>query len=126
KTEALKAKIKKAMNYPMAVVAVAIIVSAILLVKVVPQFKDVFDGFGAELPAFTLFVIGISEFLQSDGWIVLVVGVAIAFVFKHVHRTSEKFRDSVDRTLLKMPVVGDIIYKSSVARFGRTLATTFS
>ena len=85
KTEALKAKIKKAMNYPMAVVAVAIIVSAILLVKVVPQFKDVFDGFGAELPAFTLFVIGISEFLQSDGWIVLVVGVAIAFEIGRAH-----------------------------------------
>ena len=126
KTEALKAKIKKAMNNPIAVLAVAVIVSAILLIKVVPQFLEVFSSFGAELPAFTLFVIGISEFLQADGWIVVVAGVAAAFIFKHVHKTSEKFRDGVDRMLLKAPVVGDIIYKSSVARFGRTLATTFS
>ena len=126
KTEALKAKIKKAMNYPIAVVVVAVIVSAILLIKVVPQFQDVFDNFGAELPAFTLFVIGISEFLQSDGWIVVVALVIAAFIFRHLHKTSEKFRDSLDRGLLKAPVVGDIIYKSSVARFGRTLATTFS
>ena len=126
KTEALKAKIKKAMNYPLAVIGVAVIVSAILLIKVVPQFQEVFSSFGAELPAFTLFVIGISEFLQADGWIVVVAGVAAAFIFKHVHKTSEKFRDGVDRMLLKAPVVGDIIYKSSVARFGRTLATTFS
>ena len=126
KTEALKAKIKKAMNYPIAVIAVAVIVSAILLIKVVPQFQEVFANFGAELPAFTLFVINISEFLQSDGWVVVVVGVAIVFALKHIHKSSEKFRDGVDRMLLKAPVVGDIIYKSSVARFGRTLATTFS
>ncbi|WP_022965028.1 type II secretion system F family protein [Denitrificimonas caeni] len=126
KTEALKAKIKKAMNYPIAVIAIAVIVSAILLIKVVPQFQEVFASFGAELPAFTMFVIGISEFLQSDGWIVLVVAIAVAFIFKRVHRSSEKFRDSIDRMLLKAPVVGDIIYKSSVARFGRTLATTFA
>ena len=126
KTEALKSKIKKAMNYPIAVIVVAVIVSAILLIKVVPQFQDVFSNFGAELPAFTLFVIGISEFLQSDGWLVVVAGVAVGFVFKHVHRSSEKFRDSIDRALLKAPVVGNIIYNSSVARFGRTLATTFS
>ena len=126
KTEALKAKIKKAMNYPMAVVGVAIIVTAILLIKVVPQFQEVFSSFGAELPAFTLFVIGISEYIQSDGWVIVGVAVIAAFIFKHMHRTSEKFRDSIDRALLKAPVVGDIIYKSSVARFGRTLATTFS
>lgn len=126
KTEALKAKIKKAMNYPMAVVAVAVIVTAILLIKVVPQFQDVFSSFGAELPAFTLFVIGISEFVQSNGWMIVVGFIVLVFVFRHVHRTSEKFRDSIDRALLKAPVIGDIIYKSSVARFGRTLATTFS
>lgn len=126
KTEALKAKIKKAFNYPIAVVGVAVIVTAILLIKVVPQFQEVFSSFGAELPAFTLFVIGISEFIQSDGWLIVVGFVAAIFIFKHVYRTSEKFRDSMDRMLLKAPVVGDIIYKSSVARFGRTLATTFS
>ena len=126
KTEALKAKIKKAMNYPIAVVAVAVIVTAILLIKVVPQFQDVFSSFGAELPAFTLFVIGISEFIQSKGWVIVVAFVAFVFVFRHLHKSSEKFRDTMDRALLKAPVIGDIIYKSSVARFGRTLATTFS
>ncbi len=126
KTEALKAKIKKAMNYPLAVVAVAVIVTAILLIKVVPQFQEVFASFGAELPAFTLFVIGISEFVQSQGWLLVVGFIALVFIFKRVHRTSEKFRDSIDRALLKAPVVGNILYNSAVARFGRTLATTFS
>lgn len=126
KTEALKAKIKKAMNYPIAVVLVAVIVSAILLIKVVPQFQEVFANFGAELPAFTLFVIGISEALQEHGLIVLAVIIGAAFLFRHALVKSEKLRNSVDRGLLKMPVVGDIIYKAAVARFGRTLATTFS
>ncbi len=126
KTEALKAKIKKAMNYPMAVIAVAVIVTAILLIKVVPQFQEVFSSFGAELPAFTLFVIGISEFVQSDGWLIVLGFIALVLIFRYVHRTSEKFRDNIDRALLKAPVIGNIIYNSSVARFGRTLATTFA
>lgn len=126
KTEALKAKIKKAMNYPIAVVLVAVIVSAILLIKVVPQFQEVFANFGAELPAFTLFVIGISEALQEHGLIVLAAIVGAALLFRHALVKSEKLRNSVDRALLKTPVVGDIIYKAAVARFGRTLATTFS
>ncbi len=126
KTEALKAKIKKAMNYPIAVVLVAVIVSAILLIKVVPQFQEVFANFGAELPAFTLMVIGISEALQEHGLIVLAVIIGAAFLFRHALVKSEKLRNSVDRALLKTPVVGDIIYKAAVARFGRTLATTFS
>lgn len=122
----LKAKIKKAMNYPMAVIAVAVIVTAILLIKVVPQFQEVFSSFGAELPAFTLFVIGISEFVQSDGWLIVLGFIALVLIFRYVHRTSEKFRDNIDRALLKAPVIGNIIYNSSVARFGRTLATTFA
>ncbi len=126
KTEALKAKIKKAMNYPIAVILVAVIVSAILLIKVVPQFQEVFANFGAELPAFTMMVIGLSEMLQEHGLIVLVVLVVAAFLFRTAVQRSEKLRDNIDRTLLKMPVVGNIIYNSAVARFGRTLATTFS
>ncbi|AOE83563.1 type II secretion system F family protein [Pseudomonas sp. TCU-HL1] len=126
KTEALKAKIKKAMNYPIAVVVVAIIVTAILLIKVVPQFKTVFANFGAELPAFTLMVIGISEILQEWWFIVLLGFFAAGFLIQHTHRKSEKFRDWVDRTVLKLPIVGDILYKSAVARFARTLATTFA
>ncbi len=126
KTEALKAKIKKAMNYPIAVVLVAVIVSAILLIKVVPQFQEVFANFGAELPAFTLMVIGLSEALQEWWFIILAGLIAGAFAFKEGHKRSEKFRNWFDRLLLKVPVVGDILYKSSVARFARTLSTTFA
>lgn len=126
KTEALKAKIKKAMNYPIAVVAVAIIVTCILLLKVVPQFQDVFAGFGAELPAFTLFVIGISEALQAWWYILLIAVIATGYIFTHLKRRSEKFRNSLDRIILKTPVVGNIVYKAAIARYARTLSTTFA
>lgn len=126
KTEQLKAKIKKAMNYPIAVVVVAIIVSAILLIKVVPQFQSVFANFGAELPAFTQMVINLSEFLQEWWWIILGAMFATAFVLKNIYAKSKDFRDWTDRTVLKLPIVGDILYKSAVARYARTLSTTFS
>lgn len=126
KTESLKAKIKKAMTYPIAVIVVAVIVSAILLIKVVPQFQSVFQGFGAELPAFTMFVIHISEALQTWWFAVLIVLFGIGFALGQAHRRSEKFRDAVDRGVLKIPVIGQIIYKSAVARYARTLATTFA
>jgi len=126
KTEALKAKIKKAMNYPIAVVVVAVIVTCILLIKVVPQFQEVFSSFGAELPAFTLFVIGISESLQEWWFVFLIVMVAAGYAFVQAKQRSEKFRDSLDRAVLKAPIVGNIIYKSSVARYARTLSTTFA
>lgn len=126
KTEALKAKIKKAMTYPIAVVVVAIIVSAILLIKVVPQFQEVFSSFGAELPAFTQMVINLSEVLQRWWFIVLIGMFAASFAIREVHRKSEKFRNWVDRSTLKLPIVGDIVYKSSVARYARTLSTTFA
>lgn len=126
KTEALKAKIKKAMTYPIAVVVVAVIVSAILLIKVVPQFEEVFNNFGAELPAFTQMVIGISNTLQ-EWWFIVLIGLIVAsFGFREFHRRSEKFRNNIDRLLLKVPIVGEIIYKSSVARYARTLSTTFA
>ena len=126
KTEALKAKIKKAMTYPIAVIAVALIVSAILLIKVVPAFESVFAGFGAELPAFTLMVVGLSELLREWWVIVLIVLFAGAFGLKEANTRSEKFRDAKDRLLLKLPIVGDILYKSAVARYARTLSTTFA
>lgn len=126
KTEALKAKIKKAMNYPIAVVAVAVIVTCILLIKVVPQFKEVFSSFGAELPAFTLFVIGISEGLQEWWFIFLIALIGAGYAFVQAKQRSEKFRDALDRTVLKTPIVGNIVYKSSVARYARTLSTTFA
>lgn len=126
KTEALKAKIKKAMNYPIAVIVVAVIVSCILLIKVVPQFESVFSSFGAELPAFTQFVVGLSKTLQSDWYIFLFAIGGIFFAFSESKKRSEKFRNWLDKTALKAPIVGDIIYKSSVARYARTLATTFA
>jgi type IV pilus assembly protein PilC len=126
KTEILKAKIKKAMTYPIAVVVVAFIVTGILLIKVVPQFQSVFAGFGAKLPAFTLMVIGLSEAVQAY-WYIFLGAIIFAFwAFKRAHKTSEKFRNGVDRALLKFPVVGQILYKSAVARYARTLSTTFA
>lgn len=126
KSEALKAKIKKAMNYPIAVMVVALIVSAILLIKVVPQFQSVFAGFGAELPAFTLMVVGLSEFMQEYWWLVLFGILGAGYVFKTVRQRSKAFRDLLDRMSLKLPIVGDILYKSAVARYARTLSTTFA
>ncbi|MEH6389719.1 MAG: type II secretion system F family protein [Pseudomonas profundi] len=126
KTEILKAKIKKALTYPIAVVVVAVIVTSILLLKVVPQFKEVFSGFGAELPAFTLFVIGLSEWLQSWWFIILIGLIVLGYVYTQVNRKSLKFRDAQDRALLKAPVVGKIIYEAAVARYARTLSTTFA
>jgi len=126
KSEMLKAKIKKAMTYPLAVIFVAIIVTGILLIKVVPQFKTVFSGFGAELPGFTLMVIGISEFLQEWWWLVLLGVAAAVFGFRHARKRSQGFRDWLDVSLLKLPLVGALMYKSAVARFARTLSTTFA
>lgn len=126
KTEALKSKIRKAMTYPISVVVVAVIVTAILLIKVVPAFDDVFKSFGAELPAFTQLVVALSKGLQQ-WWFVFLIGIfACGFAFKECHKRSAKFRNALDRTLLKAPVIGDIIYKSSVARYARTLSTTFA
>ena len=126
KTEALKSKIKKAMNYPIAVIVVALVVSAILLIKVVPQFETVFSGFGAELPAFTQMVIGLSQALQEWWFVILLVLAGGIYALSAAHKRSESFRNAVDKGLLKAPIVGKIIYMSSVARFARTLATTFA
>jgi len=123
KTEAMKAKVKKAMTYPIAVLVIAFVVTAILLIFVVPQFKEVFSSFGAELPAMTLFVIALSEFMQSYWWIfVLAIGVTV-WVLKRLHSTSAEFRKRVDQLSLKLPIVGQITTKSSIARYSRTLET---
>ncbi|UVK98031.1 type II secretion system F family protein [Pseudomonas sp. B21-048] len=126
KSESLKAKIKKAMTYPLAVVFVAIIVTGILLVKVVPQFESVFSGFGAELPAFTVMVIGLSEFMQAWWWMLLGVLAGAFFGVRHAFKKSPGFRDRMDTWLLKLPLVGALMYKSAVARYARTLSTTFA
>lgn len=126
KTEALKAKIRKAMTYPIAVVTVAIIVTGILLVKVVPTFAQTFKGFGADLPGFTLFVLGISEFMQ-EWWLIVAGAITLAIwgYFQAIQR-SATFRDRVDSLALKLPIVGTIVHDAVVARFSRTLATTFA
>jgi type IV pilus assembly protein PilC len=126
KTEILKKKVKKAMTYPIAVVVVAIVVTAILLVKVVPQFESLFQGFGADLPVFTQFIIGISEWMQQWWFIVLLGIVGSIFLFKEAKRKSQKFSDIVDKYVLKIPIVGEILDKSAVAKFGRVLSTTFA
>jgi len=126
KTEIIKAKIKKAMTYPIAVVAVALIVTGILLVKVVPQFAETFSSFGGQLPAFTLFVLGISETVQEWWLIMLVAIVASVFAFKEANQRSKGFSANVDKLMLKLPIVGNIVYNSIIARYARTLSTTFA
>lgn len=126
KSEALKSKIKKAMFYPIAVVVVAFVVTTILLIFVVPQFEQIFSNFGAELPVFTQFVLGISRFLQDYGLVVASLVFVVGTLFARAHRNSLKIRDAVDKKALKIPVIGEILKKASVARFTRTLATTFA
>ena len=126
KAESLRAKIKKAMTYPISVLVIAAIVTSILLIFVVPTFQEIFANFGAELPAFTLFVIGLSEFMQTYWYLALAGLFIFSFLFKQAHRKSPKFRDAVDAKILKLPIVGDILQKAAVARYARTLSTTFA
>jgi type IV pilus assembly protein PilC len=126
KSEALKAKIKKAMSYPIAVVSVALIVTGILLIKVVPQFAETFSSFGAELPAFTQFVMGLSDLAIAHWWKVVIVAIGGSFAFKEAKLKYKPFANLVDRISLKLPIVGPIMTSSCYARFTRTLSTTFS
>ena len=126
KAEALKSKIKKAMFYPIAVLVVAFIVTTILLVFVVPQFEEIFAGFGAELPAFTQMVLKLSNFVQVYGVFLAAGAAGASFLFVRAHRSSLKLRDWVDARILKIPVIGAILKKAAIARFTRTLATTFA
>ncbi len=126
KSELLKAKIKKAMKYPIAVIVVAIIVTTILLVKVVPVFSDLFKSFGAELPAFTQMVVNMSEWMQQYWWIIMFLITAAVIGFSEGKKRSKKFRDFLDRLTLKLPIFGNIAYQAVIARFSRTLSTTFA
>jgi type IV pilus assembly protein PilC len=123
--ETLKGKIKKALFYPAVVIAVAILVSAILLIFVVPTFQNLFKSFGADLPAFTQLIIKASDFLIAYWWLIL--GVIIGGVFLTISslKRSRAFAEFVDRLLLKIPVIGQIMHNSAIARFSRTLAVTF-
>ena len=122
KTEALKKKIKKALFYPAAVLAVAVIVTVILLIFVIPQFESLFKGFGADLPAFTQFVINMSRWMQDNGWMLLIIVVAAAFTFGYFYKRSRPMRQFIDRMSLQIPVIGPILKKAAIARFARTLA----
>jgi type IV pilus assembly protein PilC len=125
KTEALKKKIKKALFYPAAVLAVAVIVTVILLLFVIPQFESLFKGFGADLPAFTQFVIGMSRWMQDNGWILLLIVGGAAFTFAYFYKRSRPLRQFIDKMSLQVPVIGPILKKAAIARFARTLATMF-
>ena len=123
--ESLKGKIKKALFYPAAVIAVAILVASIILIYVVPQFESVFKGFGADLPAFTQMIVRASEFMVSYWWLILAVVGGIFFGLSTALRRSRNFARLVDRMMLRLPVIGQILHNSAVARFARTLAITF-
>ena len=123
--ETLKGKIKKALFYPAMVVAVAILVSAVLLIFVVPTFKTTFQSFGADLPAFTLMVIGMSEFAISWWWLILLAAIGAVVAFIMAKNRSPAFAHFLDRTMLKIPIVGQILHNAAIARFARTLAVTF-
>jgi len=126
KSEALKKKIKKALFYPAAVMVVAVVVTVILLIFVIPQFKSVFSSFGANLPAFTLMVIGLSEFVQAQGWWMgLLVGAGI-YAFFYFKKRSRPMREAIDRMMLKAPIIGPILVKAAIARYARTLSTMFA
>jgi len=126
KTEAIKKKIKKALTYPAAVLAVAFIVTTILLIFVIPSFEDLFRGFGADLPSFTRMVIDLSAFVRNQG-VFLAGGIGIAIgSFLYFHKRSRKFRHYLDRLMLKLPIIGPILQKAAIARYARTLSTMFA
>ena len=125
KTEAIKKKVKKALFYPAAVLAVAVIVTMILLIFVIPQFETLFKGFGADLPAFTQAVIDLSKFVQKFGVLIAVVIGAGVWFFGYSYKRSRKLREFMDRMSLKFPIIGPILNKAAIARFARTLSTMF-
>jgi len=126
KTEALKKKIKKALFYPAAVMIVAVVVTIILLIFVIPQFEELFKGFGADLPAFTQMVVNLSRFVQHQGWWMGLVVIAIGFACAYYYKRSKNLQRGLDRVMLKFPIIGPILQKSAIARFSRTLSTMFA
>ncbi len=126
KTESLKAKIKKALFYPTAVVVMAIVITAVIMIFVIPQFKSLFESFGADLPAFTQMVVSMSDFVAAKWWAIL-LGTAVCFgTISFVWKRSPRLREILDILLLKLPVLGNIMHKAALARFCRTTATMFA
>jgi type IV pilus assembly protein PilC len=126
KTEALKKKVKKALFYPAAVLVVAVVVTMILMIFVIPQFEELFKGFGADLPAFTQMIINISKFIQHEGLLIAVVVAGAFWAFAYFYRRSRKMRQTIDKLSLKFPIIGPILNKSAIARYSRTLSTMFA
>ncbi|MFT5500896.1 MAG: type IV pilus assembly protein PilC [Woeseiaceae bacterium] len=126
KTEAIKKKIKKALTYPAAVLVVAFVVTIILLIFVIPAFEDLFQGFGADLPAFTRVVIDLSVFVREQGWILAIMIGAAVYTFFYFKKRSRPMRHFLDRVALKAPIIGPILQKASIARYARTLSTMFA
>jgi type IV pilus assembly protein PilC len=126
KTESIKGKIKKALFYPAAVIMVALLVTAIIMIFVIPQFQTLFDSFGSDLPAFTMVVVKMSEFTQAYWWLMLGVGIGTSMFIGNTYKRSRKFRQAIDRILLKSPIFGNIVNKAAIARFARTLSTMFA
>ena len=126
KTEALKKKIKKALTYPAAVLVVAFVVTAILLIFVIPAFEDLFKGFGADLPTFTRMVIDLSVFVREKGWVIAIMMGAGAGSFLYFKKRSRAMRHWLDRLSLKVPIIGGILQKAAIARYARTLSTMFA
>jgi len=126
KTESLRKKIKKALFYPAAVLAVAVIVTTVLLIFVIPQFESLYKGFGADLPAFTQAVINLSRYVQHDGIYIAIVVGAIVYAFMYLKKRSRALREFLDRLSLKIPIIGPILNKAAIARYARTLSTMFA
>jgi len=108
------------------VLVVAVIVSVILLIFVIPQFEELFKGFGADLPAFTQMVVNLSRFVQHQGWWMAIIIVAGFYAFFYLYRRSKNMQRNIDRIMLKAPIIGPILQKSAIARFARTLSTMFA
>ena len=123
--ETLKGKIKKALFYPAAVIAVAILVTSVILMFVIPEFEKTFASFGTELPAFTQMIMYASRFMVSYWWLLLLIIIASAFGFSFMYKRSPAMQHGLDRIILKVPVIGQIMHNSSIARFARTTAVTF-
>lgn len=123
---AIKSKIKAALFYPIAVIVVAFIITAVIMIFVIPAFKDIFKSFGADLPAPTLIVIAISDFFVAYWWAIFGITGGALYSFLEAWRRSEKVQMAMDRLLLRLPVFGDIVRKSVIARWTRTLATMFA
>ena len=126
KTESLKGKIKKALFYPVAVIIVAFVVTAIIMIFVIPQFENLFASFGSDLPAFTKLVVRMSEWMQAYWWTLVVGIMGGSWLFGNAYKRSRKMRQTLDRIILKTPIIGVIMHKAAIARFSRTLATMFA